>query len=205
MMMTSGWRWGCVAVAMGLAFACSNSGSSGGSYSGTDCPSEGVTSGACISCLEAQCSSELTALNEGCTSSDLSCACPSGANPESCDLSSECQTAGPDYQACIQENCAADCSTTGGGGTPEDSGSTAGGCSLSGGGACQVCEQTNCCAADVACTGNSECLAYGDCLEACGDDDNSCLDTCAETNSGGVADYNAISACITGTCASACQ
>jgi hypothetical protein len=100
-------RWLSGSAILGLLVACS---SSGGSYTATNCPGEGVNSGGCVTCIQANCATEISSLTADCSAADLACACPSGADPETCLLSPACETSAPDYESCIRDNCADDCS-----------------------------------------------------------------------------------------------
>jgi hypothetical protein len=200
-----------VAATCALAIACSSS--SGSSYSGTNCPSEGVTNSSCVSCIQSSCSSQLSSLNSGCNASDFNCACPSGANPSECTLSSSCQSAGPAYQSCVESSCSSSCgaisgSSSGGSGSGSGSGSSSGGspssCAVGSGAspACATCLQTNCCASLGACDANPDCSSFGNCIAAC--QTNTCTDNCTTQYETGASLYNAFFSCNTTNCASAC-
>jgi hypothetical protein len=73
--------------------------------------------------------------------------------------------------------------------------------------ACQTCMTDNCCSELLACTSGTMCNSLLGCIQTyCATDPD--LQTCAETNcsqyEGGLADYNAVDACLVSYCTSAC-
>jgi len=67
-------------------------GGDGGRYTFTSCPSVGVTSAACTSCLETSCSEELSAVNTACAEY-YACGCPIDGGGSSCSPSTSCAAA----------------------------------------------------------------------------------------------------------------
>ncbi len=112
-----------------LLLACGSS----ADYSPTYCPSEGVTSSACVACLQSSCGAEIDALTSACTSDDFACACPSGANQSSCSFSTACSDDGQAYQDCLDVSCASECTVSAAGSLPSGSyAETCTGCSVTG-------------------------------------------------------------------------
>jgi hypothetical protein len=69
---------------------------------------------------------------------------------------------------------------------------------------CSDCAVADLCMAeDSACDGNAECGAYGVCLAGCGD--AACFMQCAMMHPDGVAEFDALIACICGTCSTSCS
>src|ERR1700678_3985603 len=66
-------------------------GGDGGGYTLTNCPTDGVTSAACSSCLHTSCSTKLGAVDSACADY-FACSCPLDAG-SSCTPSASCQSA----------------------------------------------------------------------------------------------------------------
>jgi hypothetical protein len=98
-----------VAIAVPL-FACSSSSSHG--YGVTNCPAGGIPA-PCVSCLEANCQSEVNMVNSAC-SAFYDCICPAGQDAAvlaSCSESASCEQAtATGMSQCTQ--CASQCSTS---------------------------------------------------------------------------------------------
>jgi hypothetical protein len=123
-------RWLCVtSIAAGflVVVACgSNSPSSsqggpdaaasdGGAFTLTNCPSQGVASAACSSCIEKSCAADRSAVNASCADY-YACLCPTGANAAACTPSAACTTALTDINDdCSCPVCAASPVSDGGG------------------------------------------------------------------------------------------
>jgi hypothetical protein len=99
-----------LAIAVPL-LACSSS-SSGGGYGVTNCPG-GEIPAACVSCLEANCQSEVNTVNSAC-SAFYDCICPAGQDAAvlaTCTESQSCQSAtATGMSQCTK--CTTQCSTS---------------------------------------------------------------------------------------------
>ena len=85
---------------------------SGVAYSGTYCPSEGVSGSACATCVESNCLTTVDPFNTACSASDELYCCGTGApscfsSLNNCDLESQA------LGACVTQNCASTCFAAG--------------------------------------------------------------------------------------------
>jgi hypothetical protein len=113
MKITKGMRAALWAVAIAVPlFACSSSSSGGGGYGVTNCPAGGIPS-ACVSCLEANCQSQVNMVNSACTAF-YDCICPAGQDAAvlaSCSESESCASAtATGMSQCTQ--CSNQCNTS---------------------------------------------------------------------------------------------
>jgi hypothetical protein len=66
------------------------------------------------------------------------------------------------------------------------------------------CTKMKCCSEFSACTGNQECVALADCVNACADD--ACIDDCRGTASdAAIQTFSNLLACSRMNCAAACM
>lgn len=61
-----------------------------------------------------------------------------------------------------------------------------------------------CCGADLACSGQTACLALLQCMLACPSTNVTCADTCETDNPSGVAAYNDFASCLLQNCSPQC-
>jgi hypothetical protein len=203
MTMKMGWL-GLVAVVAGGVFACSGSTTSGGG-GGAACLQQS-TSGACYSCVQSHCGSQVSNFESSCTDY-VSCICPGGTydacNVASCSshltASGACQGADMAVGQCATASCATECETTSGGssgGTCTGS-SSGGGSGSSSGGTAMQCLQTSANTACYSCVA-SNCAAQLSALETGCSAYFSCV--CP----GGVYDANNVTACQSQEMVSSC-
>lgn len=69
---------------------------------------------------------------------------------------------------------------------------------------CGACLADNCSTEDAACGGNPVCLDLIDCIVACPEDDETCVEDCAAAHEAGVADLNAYLECLNSQCSVEC-
>jgi hypothetical protein len=100
------------------------------------------------------------------------------------------------------------CGTTGGivggGGTSSDSGGpNACGVLVYRDSICNTCVTRECCARDVTCSNNADCLALAQCISACPSSDTMCVPRC-RSQSNAIADYDNFVTCVAMGCGNEC-
>ena len=110
-MMDSWLSMGIAGLALTLATACSNSssGGTGAAYSVTSCPNKVGATATCNSCLEASCTSQVSAANRACADV-IACNCPAGSDAAACPAQSpSCDTATVEFLGCALAKCGSAC------------------------------------------------------------------------------------------------
>lgn len=134
------WTLAACATTVVATLACSSGGGSGGATScAQSAASPGGASSACSSCVEANCGSQISGFESGC-SDYLSCMCPGGAfnaslaqQCQSKAQESSCTSAGQGVATCASQQCASACNGGSGSGSSSGGGSGGSGSSSSGG------------------------------------------------------------------------
>src|ERR1700678_14391 len=140
-------------------------GGDGGGYTLTNCPTDGVTSAACSSCLHTSCSTKLGAVDSACADY-FACSCPLDAG-SSCTPSASCQSA----LTALNEQCTSCdvCEPA----APDAGGYTLTNCpALAVAPACVSCIQTSC-PTDLSAV-DSACASYLACACPAGADTSAC-------------------------------
>ena len=172
----------------GTAGGSSGTTSSGGSSSGG--------SNACDQCVQAECSGEVSACeqDQACAQLDTCVrACSNQTCVQGC-ANASTQSAVSELQAaydCADQLCATPCGATSGGSSGASSGGTSSG---SGGGSsggqascgftfqsasCTQCFDDSCCSTGQACANDAACVTLANCVGACAQGDQTCVNTCA--------------------------
>jgi hypothetical protein len=162
-------------------------------------------SASCASCANDSCGADISAY-EGACSDYLSCICSDGGDDAAAaqvvacdeDVTSSCQSAYHNVQACVQTTCAASCSTVEDAGTVQEGGTMACGVGLASP-ACASCVTTLCCSATQLCADDPSCSAIIACVQNCrGDMD--CQSNCLNDYPYGQTDFNDMSVCWQSEC-----
>jgi hypothetical protein len=150
----------------------------------------------CSSCFGASCCAAGNACsgNAECVALET---CLGGCNAGDTTCETSCSTQHPNGIAdlnavgdCIQGTCGVAC-----GFIDADAGLACGG--FSSDDACtNTCLTTTCCTPGATCGSNAACLQLFACAQGCSAGDDTCLQTCANQNPGGVSDYNAGQVCL---------
>src|SRR5437762_1440208 len=92
---------------------------------------------------------------------------------------------------------------TGGGGS---SGTDAASCGVInfGSALCNSCMRQSCCARDMTCSNNTDCLTLVTCLNSCASSNPTCVSTCRTQSQNGVAAYDNLADCRASFCSTAC-
>ena len=194
---------GLLFVFSGLLFAC------GG---GNNNVLNNVEKQECKNCLQQKCKNEVDQCN-----SDTECVALSNCL-EGCGDSGNCQTKcvqdhGRGLQGlqnlsnCADNNCPQECRTddsnTNNGGN-NNGGNNNG--NVGGGeqGSCDACLQQNCSNEAQQCQANAECVSLVQCLDKCGDNDQTCANNCAAQHQQGLSDLQSLLQCADNNCKTVC-
>jgi hypothetical protein len=92
---------------------------------------------------------------------------------------------------------------TGGGGS---SGTDAASCGVItfGSAACNSCMGQSCCARDMTCSNNTDCLTLISCVRSCAPSNQTCVSTCRTQSQNGIAAYDNLIDCMTSSCSTVC-
>lgn len=198
------WSVVCLAIAV-LVVACSSSATTGSSNQGAACGGFGTSDALCNTCIQTSCCSQGSAC-EANAACEATFKCVQACNDDAC--SQACMDENPAglqsfnaFTGCITGLCDGSC---GGNATPGDAGASCGGFGFSTA-SCETCFASGCCSQGTACGNNAECTALFACTKQCASGDASCADACSTAHPNGTSDLNALTSCLTGPCATACQ